>query len=280
MPTLTELQAKRSVGNSSETRVYHCQIVAADAPTYDPTPADARDYFNTQAPSVTGLVLTAVDVDEQYTIGNGSAVQTGHYIITATWGDVAPLTFTLNTVKTTSRTSLTTVKIRQSISTTQAKAASWWNSGTAEDYEGLINVDEKGKAQGVDIQVPTTVYTVTKRVLSSTINDTYEMAAHSIAGKTNSIVYRNRAVGTLLCSGVSISEATSAESEIAAEFLFATDESGITIGDISGINKPAWDYLWVKPAKRKVGERSIPGVAQANVEQVYSRSDFATALGF
>lgn len=268
----------------------------------------ARDYFANNwitglfapefivDPSANPLVPSAqlqdVRVTEDATRGDHSTgvITYGLYNLECSWGAFAfryQQPPGVASAQVTLRTSLTTVRQKA------AQAASIYYQAAdfpEHDFGGLINVTVDGEVEGVDVQIPTSVLGVTAVLPNA--NPTggaasvgaYAAATTAIVGKTNAAAYRTFAIGTLLCSGVTLSPSDADHFKVDAEFLYSPNATGLTVGRVNGVNKDGWQYLWVYPRemKQSVGGRDIVSQepAQVAVETLYGSANFLNALGF
>ena len=66
--------------------------------------------------------------------------------------------------------------------------------------------------------------------------------------------------------------------DVTYHFAARPNEINLTVGNISGVAKRGWDYLWVKHGEEVVGDRVLQVPEAAYVEQVYPEANF-NALG-
>lgn len=237
--------------------------------TWDGQPIQSYDY--SEKSTATG----AYDITVRY----GSSSSTGG------GGGGAP-DLGLDEVRISARTLGRTEKVTHSLETISTAAASWFNGGTPVDYEQAVNVDKKGQVAGVDILSRGAVYTLTIRrttaylTTNHTSPDAYLQVGQTLETLTNSVVYRNRAIGTLLCTSFSMDLVDTDVWEIVVEIEFSPNATGLTFGDITGVAKKGHEYLWPTIRDREVSGQVVPSIAQINVERVYDATNFQAALGF
>ena len=172
--------------------------------------------------------------------------------------------------------SLTNQRIVQSNSTVNRYVA----SGSLTDFGKAIAVDADGVAQGVDIRVPVASFEVRYFPANATVNSTYQKTVRDLVGKVNSDAFYGHAAGEVLFVGCSGSVRSDADWELSYRFEVIQNQTGVTIGDITGINVDGWDVLWVyyKQDTDATTKRYIQKPKQVNVERVYERAAFS-ALG-
>ncbi|GIW56140.1 MAG: hypothetical protein KatS3mg082_2736 [Nitrospiraceae bacterium] len=146
------------------------------------------------------------------------------------------------------------------------------------DFHGAIGVTDDGgtrKVEGVEITVPQFSFTVT-RILSSPINPAYLNALEQKTGKVNSdpvVLLIDDVSYTFLPGELKFESATGGKRnsenwEITIKCSAARNRSGIQFGDISGIDKKGWEYLWVYYEDAESANTLIKKPRQVMVEQV------------
>jgi len=65
--------------------------------------------------------------------------------------------------------------------------------------------------------------------------------------------------------------------EITHRFSASPNKTGLTIGDITGIEKKGWEYLWVRyaDAEDTAAKTLVKKPAAVYVEKVYEEGDFS-----
>jgi hypothetical protein len=98
-------------------------------------------------------------------------------------------------------------------------------------------------------------------------------------------VYRGnehaRAASEVLFLGASADETTASDFvDITYRFAASPNRTGITVGDITGISKWGWEYLWVRyaDAEDATAKAIVKKPVAAYVEKVYEVGDFS-AIG-
>ena len=150
---------------------------------------------------------------------------------------------------------------------------------TAPDFKGAIGVTHDA-VEGVDIQVPTYQFAETHYVGSSQVNQTYKMQLAGLTSRVNAGSFRGFAAGEVLFLGASGSRrGTGAvdDWEISFKFAVSRNKTGISVGDISGIEKKGWEYLWVRYADDEdtTAKSIIKKPVGVYVEKVYESGDFS-----
>jgi hypothetical protein len=137
-----------------------------------------------------------------------------------------------------------TQKVTQGFSTVNSYAPAGL---TAPDFKGAIGVSED-KVEGVDVTVPAFAFSETHRFLESAITPTYKRTLFLLTGRMNDATFKGFDAGECLFLGASGTARGDGYWSINYRFAGSPNQTGITVGDITGIDKLGWDYLWVRYA--------------------------------
>ena len=142
----------------------------------------------------------------------------------------------------------------------------------------VIGVTPDG-IEGVDITVPVYRFSETHLVADSRVTNEYKGKLFRLTGKTNDGAWGGFAEGEVLFLGASGSKRGRGDWEITFSFAASPNATGLTVGDISDIDKKGWEYLWVEYAE-SVDEaanpkRLVKRPVAVHVERVYDAGDFA-----
>lgn len=163
--------------------------------------------------------------------------------------------------------------LEQSIQTVAAYGA---NADPA-DNGGLIGATADG-VEGVDIVMPVYNFTETHVFPVNAITTGYKNTLFVMTGRVNNGLFRGIAAGACLFLGASGRRISDDFYEITFKFAASPNAENLTVGDITGIDKKGWDYLWVR--KVPVGLPDLGVVTQrpvaVYVEQVYLDGNFAS----
>lgn len=179
------------------------------------------------------------------------------------------------------QTRLESARVTQSIATVSSYKL---GGGTPEDHKQAIGVktDPSGRKQieGVDILTPVSSFTITIRPPNSAVDQAYRLLASKYVGCVNSQIFQGHDPGEVLFAGLGGGQRSESDHEIPMEFLVSENESMITAGGISGIDKDGWDYLWTDRRNVKNGATGEieSTVVAAYVEQVYRYKDLNDLL--
>jgi hypothetical protein len=147
---------------------------------------------------------------------------------------------------------------------------------TAPDFQGAIGVTHDN-VEGVDITVPVYNFSETHYIPSTSVTPAYKATLFFLTGKVNAGPFRGFAPGEVLFLGASGSKRGQDDWEITFRFAASPNVTGLVIGDITGINKKGWEYLWVRYADDEdaAAKVLVKKPIAAYVEQVYQYGDFS-----
>jgi len=146
----------------------------------------------------------------------------------------------------------------------------------APDFQGAVGVTHDN-VEGVDITVPVYNFSETHYVATAQVTGAYKAALFFLTGKVNGAGFRGFSPGEVLFLGASGSKRGEDDWEITFRFAASPNITGLVVGNITGINKKGWEYLWVRyaddeDANAKVLVKKPIGVY---VERVYENGDFS-----
>ena len=168
------------------------------------------------------------------------------------------------------------VKITQGISHINSYAPA---GKTAPDHKGAIGVSQDGQPEGCDVVIPSFKWSETWQLPSATYDWSYATVLKALTGRVNDASFRGFDTGTVRFDGAkgSASNKDPTLVELTFDFSQSDDATEITAGDITGIAKGGWEYLWYeyeKQADATANKLVSPPIA-AHVEQVYYEGDFS-----
>lgn len=168
-----------------------------------------------------------------------------------------------------------TEHITQSLGTIAAYARPG-DSAAADDFEGAIGVAlGQDRVEGTDIISPT--YRWTERVYlgNSIVTAAYRANVYSLTGKVNEYSFRGFDKGEVLFIGARGSQRGSEDWEVTFEFAARPNRTGLEVGNITGIEKEGWQYVWFLYKQRDTGDDRFLRPIKAYVEKVYRYGDFS-----
>jgi hypothetical protein len=169
-----------------------------------------------------------------------------------------------------------TKHITQGISHVQSYVPS---GKTAVDHKGTIGVNENGDVEGVDVPDKSFKWTEHRQLLLADYGWTYAGIVDDLTGTINNAAFRGMATGTVLFAGAQGTRSIKDPLILDLTYHFEYQRSGVSlsVGDITGISKVGWQYLWVEYRKKDGGtaNRNATVPVQVNVEEVLPSDDFS-----
>ena len=169
-----------------------------------------------------------------------------------------------------------TQHITQSLETVGMYAA----AGDAPDFKGAIGVTHDS-VEGVDIVVPVYHFAETHYLADAVVTNEYKGKLFRLTGKVNDAAFKGLDAGECLFLGASGSQRGGEDWEVAFKFAGSENRTGLTVGDIMGIDKKGWEYLWVRyqdvteDSPGLVAPMVVKQPVAAYVERVYDYGSFA-----
>lgn len=149
----------------------------------------------------------------------------------------------------------------------------------AANFQGAIGVNQD-QIEGTDITVPVFNFTETHYINSALVTGGYKLALFNLTGRVNGSPFKGFAKGEVLFLGASGAKRGFDDWEITFRFAGSPNVTGLSLGNITGINKEGWQYLWVRfdDDEDTSAKTLIKKPISAYVERVYEYGDFS-ALG-
>lgn len=143
---------------------------------------------------------------------------------------------------------------------------------------GAIGFDGEN-IEGVDIAIPVYNFSETHYKSAASVSLSYRLALFRVTGTVNSSGFRGFSAGEVLFLGASGSRrGDDAEDdwEITYKFAAQPNRTGITVGEISGISKKGWEYMWVQyaPDVDTAVSQIIKKPVAVYIEKVYPDGNF------
>lgn len=166
--------------------------------------------------------------------------------------------------------------VTQSVNTAGRYAAPGWQ---AANYQGAIGVTEDSVA-GTDITVPIYNFTETHFIDDALVTQAYKLQLFRLTGRVNNALFKGFAKGELLFLGASGSKRGTDDWEITYRFAASPNVNNLRVGNITGIAKEGWHYLWMRfvDDEDSTANALVKRPVSAYVEQVYQYGDL-TQLG-
>jgi hypothetical protein len=162
--------------------------------------------------------------------------------------------------------------ITQSLGTVRRYARPGTMAG---NFRGAIGVTADS-VEGVDITVPVYSFSEVHYKNNGFVDDNYKATLFELTGTVNSRNFKKFAAGEVLFLGASGTKRGADDWELVYRFSASPNTSGMVIGDISGVSKGGWEYLWVQyvDAEDSNAQTLIKQPISVHIEQVYPYKDF------
>ena len=146
----------------------------------------------------------------------------------------------------------------------------------APDYKGAIGVT-KDSVEGVDITLPQYSFSERHYLAAASVTQAYRLTLFNLTGKVNLDPFRGFAKGEVQFLGSSGAKRDEDVWEVSFSFSASPNVNGLAVGDIQGISKEGWEYLWVAYADDEdaVAKKLIKEPIAAYVERVMEYGIFA-----
>jgi len=163
--------------------------------------------------------------------------------------------------------------VTQSISTVNKYAPS---GKTAPDFKGAIGATHDS-VEGVDITVPVYNFSETHYIPDAAVTGGYKATLFNLTGKTNNASWNGFAAGEVLFLGAAGSKRGDDDWEITFRFAASPNKTGLSVGDITGIDKKGWQYMWVRyaDAEDAAAKAIVKKPVAVYIEKVYEEGDFS-----
>ncbi|MEM8739471.1 MAG: hypothetical protein AAGG38_13490 [Planctomycetota bacterium] len=146
----------------------------------------------------------------------------------------------------------------------------------APNFGGAINVAEQA-VEGTDVTVPIYTFSETHAFTNAQVTNTFKANLFALTGTVNSSSFRGLNAGEALFLGAAGSQQGDGDWAIDFAFAGSPNLTGITVGDMTGIAKKGWEYLWVRyqTAEDTDAKLLVRKPVAAYVERVYHSGDFS-----
>lgn len=147
----------------------------------------------------------------------------------------------------------------------------------APDFKGAIGVTPNG-VEGVDVVVPQYTFSEVHFIDDASVTTGYKSTIANLTGKVNNATFKGFAAGEVLFLGASGAKRASGDDwEITFRFAAQGNQTGLEVGDITGIAKKGWEYLWTRfEDTEDTTNKALVKTPQAvYIEQVYPEGDFS-----
>ncbi len=147
---------------------------------------------------------------------------------------------------------------------------------TAPNFGGAIGVTHDS-VQGVDITLPVYHFAETHYLADAVVTLAYRGTLFHLTGKVNNASFRGLDAGECLFLGASGSKRGEDDWEITFRFAGSENKTNLTVGNITGIAKKGWEYMWVRyeTAEDDTAKALVKKPAAVYIEKVYEDGDFS-----
>lgn len=171
-----------------------------------------------------------------------------------------------------------TINVTQSFLTVNKYAKS---GQIAPDFKGGIGWDGE-QFTGIDRMFEVFSFSITKYVAAATVeNSQYIRNLRDAAFHVNNAAFRGFSANEVLFAGAAGSKRSVSDYAVTFRFMASKNAAGLIVGDITGITKAAWDYLWVlyEEVEDTAADFTTQRPKAAYVERLYTAVNFPTLLG-
>lgn len=145
------------------------------------------------------------------------------------------------------------------------------------DTGGAIGVT-KDSVEGCEIYIPTYQFSETHYLPVATVTPAYKARLFTVAAApVNLNAWRGFQPGEVLFLGASGSQRGEEDWEVSYKFVASPNMTGIQCGNIAGISKRGWDYLWIlyEDKDDDNAKMLVKRPRAVYVDRVYGYSDFS-----
>lgn len=145
----------------------------------------------------------------------------------------------------------------------------------APNHLGQIGVTKNG-VEGVQITVPVFQWSESHLLENAVVTESYIDSLYTMTGTTNDATWRGKPQGEVLFMGATGQRRSADDWSLTFTFSRSQNVTSLTVGDITGINKKGWEYMWVKYVDdTDINDYLIRKPIGVYVERVYEESDFS-----
>lgn len=153
------------------------------------------------------------------------------------------------------------------------------SEGKVPDMQGAIGVKRTGKGysvEGTEITVPQFVFGETHYLAANLVTWSYAATLCELTGKTNASAWRAFAAGQVLFLGASGRQRGEEDWAVTFKFVAGRNLTNLTIGEITGIQKKAWQYLDIlfQDVDDDNSSMVLPKIRVVTVHDVYEECNF------
>lgn len=132
----------------------------------------------------------------------------------------------------------------QSVTLTHAIDTTAYTGGgrTAPNFNKGINISPDGKIQGISVERAQFSFQVTKHWPAASVTQAYQIVLANLASRVNNASFYGLPAGSVKFLGAR-GRLSGDKFPITYRFEYSPNETGVTVGDITGIARQGWQYL-------------------------------------
>lgn len=154
-------------------------------------------------------------------------------------------------------------------------------SGTATEHYGAIGVNVgTDDVAGTERVIPALKINVHYKHPTGIITLPKVKFLASITGTVNSDTFLTFAPGEVLFLGSRGQDGTEAEASATYMFAMSSNATGLTIGQITGVDKKGWQTAWITYTEADDSGKPSRRPKEVHIERIYDDVAMAAALGF
>ena len=162
--------------------------------------------------------------------------------------------------------------------TQSLKSINRYPAATAPDHKGAIGVTGSA-VEGVDVTIPVFAWSETHVKDGADVDAAYAGTLYRLTSQTNDALWRAFGIGEVLFLGASGSRRGDDAWSIRFSFAASPDKTDKSVGDITGIAKKGWEYLWIRYQHTISTVGGVKYMVQepeaVYIERVYEEGTFA-----
>lgn len=169
----------------------------------------------------------------------------------------------------------------QHITHSKKTTGKYSNGEEIPDFKNAIGITPDNEIVGCDILLPEFQFQDQQEISAGSVNMALIKKWAQLVGKVNSSSFFEFSPGEVLFMGCEGSRKNGEAYNVTFHYSVSTNANNLTIGDISGIEKKGWDYLWVysQTAKDETEKFIVKRPRYVFTEQVYDTGDFSILTG-
>jgi hypothetical protein len=143
------------------------------------------------------------------------------------------------------------------------------------NHKGAINVDKEGRVEGTEITIPTYGFQIRKKMDAKNVTPAFKAIVYNSTGRVNGSSFKGFAKGEVMFLGANGNQVNDESWDIVMNFEASPNELNLQVGEITGIVKEGWHYLWVEfdEIEDPTSSRLVKSPIAAHVERVFQYTD-------